>query len=444
MNDTNKFELRVSFDNDICEEIKDAESRRPDVESGVLNIDEANNYLSYNDEAIIANVSAMSIKRLYALNGVNLLAKNLRYHVAGKNIDDAIKKSIENSPEEFWFKNNGITIICDKFFVSGKEIKLKNFSIVNGGQTTFNLFKSKHLDDYSDFYLPCKIITSRGDTADEKNKFSLEIAKATNSQKAIKSIDLKANSPEQIRFAATMKNNGIFYQTKRGETVDKRYKIDYLNTDLADTGKLCLAGIFQLPCASRNKPSMIYNPEYYEVIFNGNQNKIAKITKELLYVDYYFKKIFIKKFVKNNENNAISNDLLPVATNARTICIAFTTLACRYRQGNLDDSKIKKIFDSIKKYDFDQICYSIFKDIDGLDTLFGAELFGNLDRLDDLLYSLFEKIIQSSTSCFSMAKNYDQALNPSNYFKKDSNYFEILKSQWTNLLSIIQTIPINE
>ena len=54
---------------------------------------------------------------------------------------------------------------------------------------------------------------------DEKNAFSLEIAKATNTQKPIKQVDLKANSPEQVRFAQAMREVGVFYQTKRGETV---------------------------------------------------------------------------------------------------------------------------------------------------------------------------------------------------------------------------------
>lgn len=57
--------------------------------------------------------------------------------------------------------------------------------------------------------------------------FSLEIAKATNSQKAIKQIDLKSNAPEQVRFGNEMRNVGVFYQTKRGEKVPKDYSEDY-------------------------------------------------------------------------------------------------------------------------------------------------------------------------------------------------------------------------
>ena len=94
--------------------------------------------------------------------------------------------------------------------------------------------------------------------------------------KAIKPVDLKANSPEQVRFVQAMREAGIFYQTKRGEAVPRAYRMPYLNSDLVEIGKLCLAGIFQAPCLSRAKPSSLYQEKYYEPIFNGNQSQIAK------------------------------------------------------------------------------------------------------------------------------------------------------------------------
>ena len=136
-----------------------------------------------------------------------------------------------------------------------------------------------------------------GDSEDEKANFILEIAKATNSQKAIKAIDLKANSPEQIRFAQSMREVGIFYQTKRGEIVPKDYKDSYLNSHLAEVGKLCLSAIFQMPGTSRNKPSTLYSSPYYDIVFNGNQKRIANIVKELLYIVLQF----IRKIVLKSE-----------------------------------------------------------------------------------------------------------------------------------------------
>lgn len=435
-----RFELRVLYADDIIEEIKEAESRRPTVESGKLFIDEANNYLCYGDDAIIANVSAFCIKELYGTHGLNLLARNLRYHVSGSSIDRAIKDSIKNDSDMFWFKNNGLTIICDDFEVSGNQIKLKNFSIVNGGQTTYNLFKSNDLNRDRDFYLPCKIIIVRGDTEDEKNTFALEIAKATNSQKAIKPIDLKANSPEQIRFSSTMRANGIFYQTKRGEVVPKEYKEDYKNTDLSEVGKLCLAAIFQLPATSRSKPSLLYHPEYYEPIFNDNQDQIAKLIKELLYIDYYFKSSFLKEFEERNQNNPNENVLIPFAHNSRTICVAFAAFASRYKSGNIDKDNLFVIFNNIGEGTYNTFLYSIFKNIGSINNFYPKELFANKDAFDKVLYDLFDAIIKSGRKCYSNDRRFNSALNETNYLKKDSNYYNILKIEWDTLVEKIDKI----
>lgn len=440
--DTDKFQLKVFYADDICNEIKEAESRRPTVESGKIKIDKTDNYLLYNDEAVIVNASAFCIKELFGQYSLALLARNLRYHVSGANVDRAIKESIKNAPDEFWFKNNGLTIICDEFEIDGHWVKLKNFSIVNGGQTTYNLFKSKELTKENDFYLTCKIIMVRGNTEDQKNKFSLEIAQATNSQKAIKPIDLKANSTEQVRFASTMLSNGIFYQTKRGETVPKQYSVNYKNTDLMDIGKLCLSGIFQLPATSRNKPSVVYIQDYYEPIFNSNQDQIAKLSKELLYMDYYFKNTFLKTFDKKEEKNPNADELIPFAHNARTICIAFVCIMTRFKINNLTNENIKKFFENIKEGS-QRILYDIFKKIDNMQFFLPPALFENKDEYDEVLYKLFEIIIKRGCKCYSRDRRGDSSLDPSNYLKKDINYYLILKEEWDDILDKVRPILEN-
>ena len=171
--DSTAIDVSILFASDIEDEIKESESRRPTVESGKIRIDEAGNYLQYGENAAIVNVSAYSIKQLYAQHNTNLLSRNLRYHIAGRDIDKGIAETINTNPESFWLKNNGITIICDDFVIDGKEVKLRNFSIVNGGQTTYILHKSASINDTNDLYLPCKIIKATGESEDEKNAFSL-------------------------------------------------------------------------------------------------------------------------------------------------------------------------------------------------------------------------------------------------------------------------------
>lgn len=433
--DTINYEIQLYFADDVVDEIKESESRRPTVESGKIAIDKANNYLEYTDDAVIVNVSAFSIKELYARHSTNLLSRNLRYFVKKRDIDTSINETISRYPETFWFKNNGLTIICDDFEISGKEIKLRNFSIVNGGQTTTLLHKSKEINKEHDFYLPCKIIRTVGDTEDEKNLFSLEIAKATNSQKAIKQIDLKANAPEQVRFGNEMRNVGVFYQTKRGEVIPKDYKEDYKNTDLVEVGKLCLAGLFQLPGSSRSKPSTLYLEKYYNPVFNEDQAKVCLLVRELLYIDTYYRKSFIQQFDKAQEESPFAAEIIPFAHNARTICIAFVAFAARFYNKNIISSDLKLLFEHVNKEKaYDDYYYDIFKDIDGVAPLFPKKLFeSDKDKYDKILYKLFEVIILSGRRYYSIKKEADSTLNESNFLKLDRNYYAILKSDWYNI-----------
>ena len=439
--DSTHFDILLYFGEDVVDEIKESESRRPTVETGKIEIDEANNALYYGEDAVIVNVSAFSIKELYATHSINLLSRNLRYYIKKRDIDSSINETINKNPETFWFKNNGITIICDDFDVDGKHVKLKNFSIVNGGQTTTLLHKSKEINKENDLFLPCKIIRTIGETEDEKNLFSLEIAKATNSQKAIKAIDLKSNAPEQVRFCNSMRNIGVFYQTKRGEKIPNVYREDYLNTDLVEVGKLCLAGIFQLPAASRNKPSTLYLDKFYNPVFNEDQNQIASLVKELLYIDTYFRNTFISKFDKAYEDSPNSAEIIPFAHNARTICIAFAVLASRFYYKNIKPADLRVIFEHAnKEKSYDDYYYDIFKEIDGYKFILPPNVFNNKDQYDDILYKLFETIIMSGRKYYSIKKEADSTLSESNFLKRDGNYFAILKMDWDTISTKINSV----
>ena len=426
------IEVSILFAKNIVEEIQEAEARQPTVERGKISIDDKDNYLMYGDDAAIVNVSASSIKDLYAAHGINLLSLNLRYHINGGKIDKEIRETIEKNPESFWLKNNGITIICDNFRIDGREVHLENFSIVNGGQTSYVLHKSKILDANRDFWLSCKIIKTVGTTEKEKNAFSLEIAKAANAQKPIKDSDLKANAPEQRSFAQAMRAIGIFYQTKRGESIQRQFADSYLHTKLLDVGKLCLAAIFQLPCKSRSKPSSVYSPEYYDSIFNGNQIQVSQFCRELLYIDYYFKEKFLRKFDQDNKDLPDASFRTPFAHISRTICVAFTALAARYHQGNLTDKDITSLISSPTAPEV----YKMLRNLGDMKFLLPIKLY--TDAYDKTLDNLFGAIIEEGITVYSFKCEQNKSLTAANFLKNDENYYLILQKRWSTLKREIQ------
>lgn len=436
--------IDIFFGADIVDEIKEAESRRPCVDYGVINIDKPDNMLIFGDDndpdAVVVNISAYSIKKLYAEHSVSLLSKNLRYFVKSREIDRGINQTISDNPDEFWFRNNGITIICDDFTLDGKVAKLWNFSIINGGQTTHLLYKSTWIDETHDIFLQCKIIRVQGDSEDEKNTFCLDIAKATNAQKPIKPFDLKSNAPEQLRFSQTLRDVGVFYQTKRGENIPKDYNDWYKNTNMVEIGKLCLCGIFQMPCASRNKPTAMYDEKFYNLIFNSDQQKIASICKELLYIDFYYRNTYIKAFDKENEDENDKDIRIQFAHNARTICIAFVSLASRYMCGNISDADIEIIRKSSSTNATSDSVYDLCRNLDNFGSLFPCGFFDDKDKVDILLKKLFDTIIDEGIRSFINACRYDPSVTATNFLKKDKNYYIIISDYWRELRSKIKEV----
>lgn len=444
--DTDAIEVKILFDTDIKKEIDEANRWKSIIERDKICIDKKDNCLRYGDDAAIVNVSAFSIKKLYTEHQTNLLALNLRYHIKERKrdgVDHGIKTTIENNPESFWLKNNGITIICDEFRIDGTIVHLQNFSIINGGQTTYQLYKNDNVNSSNDFYLPCKIIRNICTNKDEKAAFSLTIAQAANSQKPITQDDLKVNAPEQISFAREMRAVGVFYQTKRGEKVPPRqYPEAYYRTKLEEVGKLCMAAIFQMPCVSRNKKKTIYQDRYYKYIFIEKQPQVAKVCKELLYINHYFNETFKPKFKRDNENEDDAELRLPLANKARTICIAFTALAARYHQGNITDqdlNTIKAAATSQSDSTADDL-YKAVRDIGDMESLLPRQLSEDMNLYDAALDKLFTAIIEEGILIYSFALDSKSTLTANSFLQDDKNYYLILKRRWSTLRAVIREV----
>lgn len=422
------LEEDIYFEKQIVDAIQDARSFKSCVEAGELFLDEKDNFLEYGDGCVI-NISALSLKKLYNVYKNGLLSQNLRYYVKHKIIDRDVENSIKDNPDDFWYKNNGITIVCDKFDIDSKKLKLTNFSIVNGGQTTRKIYDSPYISEESDLYLLCRVIQNPGKTKEQKQKFVFEISKATNSQKAIKPSDLKANNPEQLIFAEALKANNIIYKTKRGMEIPSSNKEPYLNCDLQKVGKLALAGIFIMPGTSRNKPSIIFDEtkNYYEDIFNTSKaNDTASYIKDLLYIDFYFNKKFIGPF----RTQTINEDKKRFAANCRTFCTSFVGFLAKYYNGEFDNNDVKSII-NVNPEDPDSCLriQRIMKKQGLTKRIFKKQL--NMDDADLILSNIFKYIISESFKIYDAYKTNSQnedIVDETNWLKKDSSFYKTIKT----------------
>lgn len=398
---------KIIFGGDVEGEIMEVEDPKDSVDYGMLKINQENDILSYHD-SLIVNASAKSIQALYqdyATRG--LFAQNLRYYVKNAKIDEAIVDSIENRPEYFWYFNNGIILICREYKVDGDMIELKDFSIINGGQTTYLIGETPFEND---FYVQCKIVL-----ADKEKDISFisDVAEASNTQKPIKMKDLIANRKEQRLLKSQLAKAGIFCSVKRGQKINKKvYTEAWQNTNNEEISQFLFSYLYQSPCVARNsKASLISNTDRYNLIF-------GKTYPNEFLIDLLKMKVFYKSWLKKVSKDPDSDmTKIGLVKNGMLLMFALVGLLSKfcyhrdyfekYKNGDTTEKK-KEIF---SQYD---IYHPFMKKELSLDKTAWFELFeycyGNIYAPGFEYLKAFKPNYSSYSNFTKTQKNYDSCV----------------------------------
>lgn len=193
---------------------------------------------------------------------------NVRDYQGNVEVNRDIQKSLESSDGlDFWWLNNGITVLASKASIAGKTITIDDVQIVNGLQTTttiYNHLRSKNNGDRSKenrAILIRIIVTSISDIRDR-------IIKATNFQTAIPPASLRATDRIHRNIEEYFLSHGWFYERRKNyyknlsKPVDKIISIPYLAQSI-------MAIVFCEPHNARSKPSsLIKRDDDYKRVFN--------------------------------------------------------------------------------------------------------------------------------------------------------------------------------
>jgi hypothetical protein len=207
----------------------------PCIESPSLNTE----YQSY-----LAIVPGEALAKIYDKYGARLLEQNVRsfLQVGGKKSTNyGIRKTIIECPEMFLAYNNGLTTTADEIVFEKRENNLninvvKDFQIVNGGQTTASIFHTliKDKADISKIFVQMKMSVIKN-----KEKFSdivANISAFANTQNKVSIADLSSNKPFHIEIeklsrsivAPSVQGQTIqtfwFYERARGQYKNARVK----------------------------------------------------------------------------------------------------------------------------------------------------------------------------------------------------------------------------
>jgi hypothetical protein len=225
--------------------------------------------------AFFGMVSAEEISAWWGNYGRKLFEKNIRQVLGVTEVNDEMKDTLSNYPENFWYFNNGITIVCDrveKSMIGGSSrdtgaFKLYGAQIVNGAQTVSTIGKFHSTNDNA---LQSVMVSARIISLEHAGSgFGAAVTRANNRQNRIENRDFVSQDPEQMRIRTELSIDGIDYNLVRSDS----FKSTQSSFDLSEaTAALaCASGKTNLAVQAKREIGKYFenlNGGIYKAIFN--------------------------------------------------------------------------------------------------------------------------------------------------------------------------------
>lgn len=153
-----------------------------------------------------------------------LFDRNLRNSLGDTEVNAEIRRTIEKDPENFWYFNNGITLVCrkaTKTMAGGADrdngtFHCEDISIVNGAQTVACIGRyavANPNGNAGKVFVPLRIIA-----LGEHRDFGDRVTRANNRQNKIENRDFVRQDPEQIRIQRELAIDKIEYFLMRSDS----------------------------------------------------------------------------------------------------------------------------------------------------------------------------------------------------------------------------------
>ena len=202
--------------------------------------DHNDKYLSY-----LAIIPGEALANIYERFGSRLLEQNVRSFLQFKgNVNKGIRNTILKEPEMFLAFNNGLAATAEEVTLHNKPecqgtfiAKVKDFQIVNGGQTTasiYHTFKKDKGVDIKSIFVQVKLTVIKN--SENFSDIVSRISEYANTQNKVSVADLSSNRLFHIRLEklsrsiltpynnATGKKTRWFYERSRGQYRNARFK----------------------------------------------------------------------------------------------------------------------------------------------------------------------------------------------------------------------------
>lgn len=264
-------------------------------------------------EGRVYNAKLSDLVKLYDNLGDDLFKDNVREKIEDVlDVDTEIKNTLENQPEDFWFFNNGITLLVESDSIKQRreyqlDINISNncdVSVINGAQTIsvaamyyLNLFETLENKILSDKEreefevkkkqaLEAKVllkVIKKDSYREELKDFYKNISVSLNRQKAINDADIRYTDYliEDINSISEKKKEPFFRIQKRSSNKQRRSRGEY---KIEDFVKITAIYLLQEPGTARSSKG-----KYLRMDSQWERLKVSRNEE-------FDEKLFLKKY----------------------------------------------------------------------------------------------------------------------------------------------------
>jgi len=195
----------------------------------------------------------------------HLFEGNVRDYQGKTEVNREIRQTLDGaSVEDFWWLNNGVSIICSDASLTGKTLTIQDVEIVNGLQTSREIFNALHGKDLAKEPRNLLVRVLRPTNQASRDR----IIKATNSQTPIPAASLRATDKIHRDIEDYLYPRGYYYDRRKnyyknvGKPVRRILTISYVAQSV-------LACALSDPSNARARPSsLLKDDDAYRRIFN--------------------------------------------------------------------------------------------------------------------------------------------------------------------------------
>ena len=196
----------------------------------------------------------------------HMFEANVRDYQGATEVNAEIQDTLATPlSEDFWWLNNGVSIVASQAVMSGgKTLTIEDPQIVNGLQTSREIFKYFQNTENPDFQRNILIRVMVPDDEESRDR----IIKATNSQTSVQRASLRATDKIQRDIEDYLKSRGLFYNRRKNFYKNSGKPRDVI-IDIPYLAQAVMAILLRRPDTARGRPSsLLKTDDDYDKVFN--------------------------------------------------------------------------------------------------------------------------------------------------------------------------------